>query len=301
MLMAEDGAAHNWKVCVGADEIVRQHCHKIQQLLKAGPVNAHRRMLRAQADAVLIVIHIGRILQIPAFAAERHGNEAVILPRRMVHPSGVALIFRAELALWIPGLRRELCRRNGARVLLWLREVDRDIQRTVLSLVDPLLILCNAVAADIIRILTEFIEPVRRLPRAFVIQRTEFFAHLVRCGRQGAHQLRIKEVARDLIVRADAARHGFLRQPLQEHMQRLPLRLRRLDRIQPHDLQQPVDGPCPVVLLQKPAADRIVRQSVDRSVHLQASNTAPPASRMESTWQLPLPITRSKPARNASS
>ena len=43
----------------------------------------------------------------PAAAVDRHGNDTVILAGRVVHPSGIALVFGAESALGIAGLPDE--------------------------------------------------------------------------------------------------------------------------------------------------------------------------------------------------
>ena len=162
MVVAQDGAADDGQVGIRADKVVRELADEVQQLAEGRAVDLHRRMRAVEDDAVLVIIDIRRILQIPAAAVDRHGNDTVILAGRVVHPSGIALVFGAESALGIAGLRRELGRRNGARVLLRLGEVDRDVQRTVGALVDPLLIARDAVAADIIRVLAEGVEPVRR-------------------------------------------------------------------------------------------------------------------------------------------
>ena len=52
-------------------------------------------MLRVEHDAVLVVIHIGRILQKPGSAMDRDGDHPVVLPGRMIDPAGIALIFPA--------------------------------------------------------------------------------------------------------------------------------------------------------------------------------------------------------------
>ena len=59
MLMAQDGAAHNGQVRIGAHKIVGEQHYKIQQLIEGGPINFHRHVPAVEDDAVLIVIDIG--------------------------------------------------------------------------------------------------------------------------------------------------------------------------------------------------------------------------------------------------
>ena len=62
VVVGQDGAAHDGQVRVGAHEVVGELPHKVQQLGKAGPVDLHGDVLPVQADAVLVVVHIGGVL-----------------------------------------------------------------------------------------------------------------------------------------------------------------------------------------------------------------------------------------------
>lgn len=50
---------------------MRELFGKARQLLASPVVDHHRRMLLIQDDAVFVVVDVGRILQIPVFAAQR--------------------------------------------------------------------------------------------------------------------------------------------------------------------------------------------------------------------------------------
>ena len=73
-----------------------------------------------QHDAVLIVIDVRRVLQEPFLAADAERDEPVVLPRRVVHAPGIALVLAAELAAWVTGLRRKARRCDRPGVLLRL-------------------------------------------------------------------------------------------------------------------------------------------------------------------------------------
>ena len=137
MVVAEDGAADDGQVCVAADEIVREKCDEIHKPLKRGSVYLHGAVLRAEDDAVLIIINIGGILQKPVLPAESERDEAVIFPRGIIDAPGVALRLAAELALGIARLFRLQRGGDGARVLFGLGEVDGYLQRAVLRLCRP--------------------------------------------------------------------------------------------------------------------------------------------------------------------
>ena len=126
--MGQDGAAHDGQVGVGAHKIMGELAHKVQQLGKAGPVDLHGDVLPVQADAVLIVVHIGGVLQKPGGAVDGDGDDAVVLPGGVVYPAGVALIFRAQLAPGVGGGREVPGGGDGLGVLFRLGQVDGDVQ-----------------------------------------------------------------------------------------------------------------------------------------------------------------------------
>ena len=272
VVVAQNRAAHDRKVCVGAEEIVREERDKVQQAAEAARVDFHGDVLSVEHDAVLVVVDVGRVLQVPVRPVEAQGDQAQVLARRVVHAPGVALVGVTELAFGIAALRRETGCRDGAGVLLGLGEVDGDVQRAVGALVDPLLILADAVAADIVRILTETVVPGGRRLRAHVVERGKSGAHLVREGRQYAHELRVEEIAGCGVVVDHAASAGVVAQSLEDLFQRSFDIAFVLRFVQLHDLQQAVIAKHPVLLQNQAGVDGVVQQCVQISSHTASSN-----------------------------
>ena len=159
--MAEDGPPHDGKVRVGTHEVVGELFDKVQLLAEGGAVDFHRHVDAIEDNAVLVVVDIGGVLEKPLLPIDHDGNDAVVLTGGVVEPPGVPLVLPAELALGIAALRRRLGGGDSTGVLLRLREIDGDVQIAVGCRGDPLLVLCDAVAADIVRVLAEAVVPVR--------------------------------------------------------------------------------------------------------------------------------------------
>ena len=62
MVVGQDGAAHDGQVGIGAHKVVGELTNEVQQLGETGSVNLHGGMDAVQADTVLVIIDIGRIL-----------------------------------------------------------------------------------------------------------------------------------------------------------------------------------------------------------------------------------------------
>ena len=120
VLVGENGAAHDGKVCIGAYKIVGKLLYKIKQLLERAAVDFHRRMPAIKHNAVLVIVAVWRILQEPGTAAHFQGNDPVVLPCRVIDPSGVALVLLAQLTLGVSALLHLQGSRNGLGVLLRL-------------------------------------------------------------------------------------------------------------------------------------------------------------------------------------
>ena len=103
VIVGKDRSADDGEVGVGANKIVRKLGDKVEQLVEACAIHLHGYMLPVQADAVLIVVHIRGILQIPGRPVDRNGDHPVVLSRRMVDPSRVSLVFCTKLALGVRG------------------------------------------------------------------------------------------------------------------------------------------------------------------------------------------------------
>ena len=98
VVVGQNRSPHDGQIGVGAHKIMGELPHKVQQLGKTGPVDPHRHMLPVEADAVLIVVDIGGVLQEPGTAVDGNGNHAVVAAGGVVDPSRIALILGAELA-----------------------------------------------------------------------------------------------------------------------------------------------------------------------------------------------------------
>ena len=92
VLMRQDGAADDRQVRVGADRIVREQFNELQKPDECLTVNFHRPVFIRKDDAVLIVVYIGRVLQIPGLPAQSEGNVADCLPRGVIETSRVTLV-----------------------------------------------------------------------------------------------------------------------------------------------------------------------------------------------------------------
>ena len=70
---------------------MRKQLDKVKQLHKGRALDLHRVMLEIEHDAVLIVIHIWRVLESPLRLIDRQRNDAVVLARRVVDASRIAI------------------------------------------------------------------------------------------------------------------------------------------------------------------------------------------------------------------
>ena len=58
MVVAQDGAAYDGQVRVGAHEVMGELFHKVQQLTEGGAVDFHGHMLAVEDDAVLFIVDV---------------------------------------------------------------------------------------------------------------------------------------------------------------------------------------------------------------------------------------------------
>ena len=137
MVMTQYGTAHDRKIGIGADKVMRELPHKVKQPRESLFVYFHGNVSAVEDNAVLIVIDIGRILEKPAFCAEIERNNAVVRPARMTYPAGIALVFKAELAQGVGSRLAFSGSRYIARILLRLGEIDSDVQLAVFAVKLP--------------------------------------------------------------------------------------------------------------------------------------------------------------------
>ena len=194
VIVREDGASHNRQIRIRSHEVMRELMHKVEQLRKSIALYLHRRVLAVKTDAVLVVIDIGRILQKPRLFVDCNRHNAEILPRGMVYTSRIALILRAKKTARIVRGRKISCRRYVLRILFGLGEIDADIHLPVCRVHLPSKILCTALAANVVHVLTERIIPIRCRLRTLRIQRFEARNDLGRTRCQAPHKFRVKEI-----------------------------------------------------------------------------------------------------------
>ena len=258
-------------------------------------------MLAVEHDAVLVVVDIGAVLQIPCAAVDGQRDDAVVLAGGMVHPACIALVLHAELALGVGALGGQLGGGNGLGVLFGLREVDGDVQIAVGGLGDPLHVPLDAVAADVIGVLAEFIEPVGGgLGALFLVPLLKVGADNRGARGQHAHQLGVKQIAGGGIVLTHAPGHGIVHQRFQDALEvgvaDIPLRLGKA--VQLHGHQQLIADVDLVIGQDEPGVQPIVDELLNGS---RDHNTAPPSGRMERMWHLPAPRMASISALKTSS
>ena len=120
VVVCQNGTANDGQIGIRAEEIVRKLLHKIKQLVERALVNLHRHMLAAEHNAVLIVVHIRRILQKPIRMVHRDRDCAVVLSCRVVHAARITDILLAQHTGRITGSLHFLCRSNGLRIFFRL-------------------------------------------------------------------------------------------------------------------------------------------------------------------------------------
>ena len=204
VVVAQDGASHDGKIGVAAHKVVGEPLDKVQQLAEGGLFDLHGGVAAIEHDAVLVIVDVGTVLEEPILFVDGDGNDPVILPGGMPQPPGVALVLSAKHALRIAALGGGLCRGDALGVLLRLGEIDGDVQFPVGGGGLPLSVPRNAVAPDVVRVLTEAVKPVCGRLRVGLIPSPEFTDDLSGAGRQYAHQLGIEQVAAGDVVLYDA-------------------------------------------------------------------------------------------------
>ena len=103
VVVRQNRAAHDGQVGVGADKVVREQVHKVEQTGEALAIHVHRTMLGTHGNAMLVKVRVRAVLEAPALAVELDGDNAQILAGGVSAAvgcggaSGVALVFDAEL------------------------------------------------------------------------------------------------------------------------------------------------------------------------------------------------------------
>ena len=244
---------------------MRELLDKRKQFVECSAVNDHRRVLGVHDNRVLIVIDIRRILESPRLVIHRHRHHAKILPRRVRNRARIADVFDAEQALGIPRHLFQLCRRNVSGVFLRLREVDRNFQFSIFCFRCPVLVLRNAVAADIVAVLTQLIEVVGRRFRTFRVERPELPHDLRRPRRDTTHQARVKQIALRNRVRNQTGFRRIVAEQIQAVRKIIALRLFFIA-FQLQLGKQAVPRECFIQRMQQLTVLRIAQQRIERRI-----------------------------------
>ena len=166
---------------------MRKQFYKIKQFNECISLDFHWSMLAVKHNAMLIVIHIRRILESPRSIIDCDRNNSVVLPCRMINTSRISFIFRAKKTFRITSGFYIPCRGNCFWIFFRFGQIDGNINLTVWTVYLPLLILLYAISADIIAVLTQFIEIIGCFLWAFFIFIPELFLHLARTRHQTVH------------------------------------------------------------------------------------------------------------------
>lgn len=166
---------------------MRKQFYKIKQFNECISLDFHWSMPAVKHNAMLIVIHIRRILESPRSIIDCDRNNPVVLPCRMINTSCISFIFRAKKTFRIASGFYIPCRGNCFWIFFRFGQIDGNVNLTVWTVYLPLLILLYAISADIIAVLTQFIKIIGCFLWAFFIFIPELFLHLARTRHQTAH------------------------------------------------------------------------------------------------------------------
>ena len=162
-------------------------------------------MLAIKYNTMLIVIYIRRILESPRSIIDCDRNNPVILPCRMINTSRISFIFRAKKTFRIASGFYIPCRGNCFWIFFRFGQIDGNINLTVWTVYLPLLILLYAISADIIAVLTLFVEIFCRIFRRFFIFFRKCLLYLSRSWYQTIHDLRIEKITESDTVFNDSS------------------------------------------------------------------------------------------------
>ena len=194
MVVGQNRTAYDRKIRIGSQEIMGEQLDEIEELHEGGSLDLHGHMLTAENDAVLVIIHIGRILEKPVCLIDFQRNDPVILSGRMVYPTHISHVFLAELALGITALLHQFGSRNGLGILLRFGEIDGNINISIHTGNSPANIPGNTIAANIVRVLGKLIVIICGLFRRLFVKLPEFSGDLGRSRQKTVHQSGVKKI-----------------------------------------------------------------------------------------------------------
>ncbi|MNV39380.1 hypothetical protein D3C71_1309570 [compost metagenome] len=226
-------------------------------------------MIMMEHDAVLVVVHIRRVLEEPLLLVQRERNRPQVLAGRVVQTSGIADVLPAEQAFRIDRRRKQPGHRDLLRILLRLGQVDRHLQIAIRRGLQPVDILGDAVHPDIVGIDAELVEAVCRGGNAFILcQLNKLPVDLRGAGHELAHDFGVQEIpVRIGILRDQPNFEAIIDKGIQRSLRSLKLRQIRFAVIRLAEaelLQQPVAAVVGVCRLDKPPAGSEEHELIDR-------------------------------------
>ena len=215
MVVGENGAANDGQIGIGAHEIVGEEINEIKSLLHESAVDLHGHVIAGKSDAVLVIVRVGRILEIPASARKLHGDLAQVLTGGLGCAARISHVLVAKIAKRIAGLLLLLERGNGLGVLFGLGEIDGDINVAVNRGGDPLQILYDAVAANVVAVNAKTVEIIGGSFGGLLVIGKELFVDNGGQGSHYAHKLGVKKIAEGNGILNDTLIGGVIKQILQ--------------------------------------------------------------------------------------
>ena len=286
VLMAQNRAANNGQVGIGAHKVMREGLDKVQQLFKCGLIDLHGNMLGIENDTMLVVINVGTILQTPGLIADGNRHDPMIGTGGMVHPSCITLILHTQLALGVSRLGGVLGSSNGFRVLLRFAQIDGDIQLAIFALILPAHILLDAITADVVGVTGEFIIPVSSINWRQGILFPESINHFSGHGSNCTHDSGIENILGSDAVITDTLGNCIVQNACQNLFQILALGfIGGFIIIFAENIQQTVGQHLMIQRVCQTGVHGIGDQriNVGFDFHHSTSISTPPCGRMEST------------------
>ena len=256
---------------------MRERIDEVGQPRESGAVDLHRPHRLAQHDGVLVVVLVGRVLQEPSLAAELHGDQAQILPGRVIGSAGVALIVpnqevrRVRLVFrtaYLPGGLGDV-----ARVFLGFGQVDGDVHPAVDGVLLPADVLCGTAGSDVVARHRDSVEVIRGRGGVLLVQGPEPLAEHRGVHDERAHDSGVPQVAFGGCVGFDKAPRRCV---VEERSEQVVDRevgtirggtIRCLGRqvvvLDLQDLDDAIADVCPVPGFDQPLRDSVVDQVAD--------------------------------------
>ncbi|MNZ78125.1 hypothetical protein D3C78_966890 [compost metagenome] len=209
---------------------MRELLYEIKQSRKGRMRNNHRLVNALEDDAVLVVIHIRRVLEIPLFTLQLKRQYPKILTGRMIRTACISYIFCAKQALGILRLRHRLKQCDLLRVLLRLREINGDLKLAEFGRMLPVQVLSDTIHSNVIGIYAQPVESIGRSLQPFLLcLAPECGMGFRGTGHEQTHNPSIQQIAiRRCIIRYQADGKAVIKKLLKQLHRTLKLLLRHI-------------------------------------------------------------------------